>query len=210
MRTLYLGLDPSRYSKKVTHYPIIETVPIQTLDEPTKAAWHFATHILFTSRSAVKHWFALSSIAEQEVFAVGPGTLAALQELNVDATVAPFATQEGMIELLEATDLSKAYLFWPKSASARQVLGDYLKKRKLRFYAFDLYETRTQAPKPLPNLNDFDELVFTSPSTIAAFLQIFGAIPKHKKITCIGPVTEAFYFAESSSFAGLCKGYNGI
>jgi uroporphyrinogen-III synthase len=43
----------------------------------------------------------------------------------------------------------------------------------------------------VPNLAAFDEIVFTSPSTIEAFLAIFGALPRDKILTPVGPVTEA-------------------
>jgi uroporphyrinogen-III synthase len=36
----------------------------------------------------------------------------------------------------------------------------------------------------------FDEIVFTSPSTVAAFKEIFGALPRGKKLVAIGPITE--------------------
>jgi uroporphyrinogen-III synthase len=170
---------------------VIRTVLIERLKVPRT---DFATHFLFTSRSAVKHWFSLSSVKSQvlaQVLAVGPGTAAALQERGIEAIAATQATQEGMVELLKTMDLENAFIFWPRSALARPVIEDFLKKIKVPFYALDLYETKWQRPEPVPNLEDFDEIVFTSPTTVDAFLKIFGAIPKDKKLTPIGPVTEA-------------------
>jgi uroporphyrinogen-III synthase len=53
----------------------------------------------------------------------------------------------------------------------------------------DLYETVAQRVEPVPDLRLFDEIVFTSPSTVDAFFEIFGHIPSGKKIVAIGPVT---------------------
>lgn len=110
--------------------------------------------------------------------------------------LAPTATQEGVIELLQCLDLSSAYLFWPRSALARPVIADYLTRRGVSFHALDLYDTRPQAPLPLPNLDDFDEIVFTSPSTVKAFLTIFGSLlGGAKTLTPTGPITKEALFS---------------
>ena len=53
-----------------------------------------------------------------------------------------------------------------------------------------IYDTRTVQPKVVPDLTKVDEIVFTSPSTVKAFLDVFSEIPQDKKLTTIGPVTE--------------------
>jgi uroporphyrinogen-III synthase len=171
----------------VHHYPVIRTVPIKALDEAAKAAWAKATHVLFTSRSAVKHWSLLASVEGKKGLTIGAATAALLEG---SAKIAPVATQEGVIELLKTIDLQNGLLFWPRSAQARPVLAEYLTKANIPFYALDLYETKWQKPEPVPNLDDFDEIVFTSPTTVNAFLKIFGPLPKDKILTAIGPVTE--------------------
>ncbi|HEX2583390.1 MAG TPA: uroporphyrinogen-III synthase [Chlamydiales bacterium] len=185
MPILYLGLDPSRYPRKVFHYPVIRTVLIERLDVSNV---DFATHFLFTSRSAVKHWCHRFSV-KGEVLAIGAATAAALREQGIEAKVAPSATQEGVIELLETMELTHAYLFWPRSTLARPVIEEYLTRKKVPFCALDLYETKEQKLEPVPDLDDFDEIVFTSPTTVQAFLKIFGTLPANKKLTPIGPVT---------------------
>jgi len=186
MSILYLGLDPSRYPRKVFHYPVIETVFYENLDV-SKAS--LATHFLFTSRSAVHYW--TYSIGAP-VLAIGKATEAALKERGIKPILAPEATQEGMIALLETMEIG--FLFWPRSALARSILEEYLTKRGVPFFALDLYTTRVRKKGELPNLHDFDEIVFTSPSTVDAFIEIFGALPRDKKLTAIGPITEAKLF----------------
>lgn len=185
MRILYLGTDPSRYlhTGELTHYPVIQTTLIKPTTIPD------CTHWLFTSPNAVRHWFSCVDAVTGIYLAVGPSTEAALLKRGIPALVAPEATQEGMIALLASLDLQNAILGWPKSSRARPVLSDYLRNLGLRFIPIDLYETVTQTKEPKPHLSDFDEIVFTSPSTVDAFLEIFGAIPWEKKITPIGPIT---------------------
>jgi len=71
-------------------------------------------------------------------------------------------------------------------------LADFLNSLApaVRFTAIDLYRTVFQRPDPVPSLEEMEEIVFTSPSTVEAFLQIYGQIPKNIKITAIGPVTQ--------------------
>ncbi len=53
-----------------------------------------------------------------------------------------------------------------------------------------IYDTIVQKNQPIPDLEDIDEIVFTSPSTIKAFLDIFSAIPLDKKLVTMGPITQ--------------------
>ena len=53
-----------------------------------------------------------------------------------------------------------------------------------------LYDTISQVIQPKPNLDHVDEIVFTSPSTVKAFIEIFGVLPRGKKCLAIGPITE--------------------
>jgi uroporphyrinogen-III synthase len=148
------------------------------------------THWIFTSPNAVRHWFSFGvSGCFEKSFAVGPSTAAALLQRGIQAKVAPIATQEGLIELLKAVDLERALIGWPRSSKARTVLGDYLSRRGVPFLSIDLYEPVMQRLEPMPDLALFDEIVFTSPSTVEAFLEIFGRIPWEKKIVPLGPVT---------------------
>lgn len=187
MTILYLGLDPSRYVHEGTlvHYPIIRTIPVQELDAAAKQFLSTATHFLFTSRTAVQHWFKLSSICKESL-AIGPATAAALQERGFSPQIAPVATQEGMVQMLH--HLPTARFFWPRSSGARPFLANFLGPR---VQCFDLYKTVAHCTLPLPDLAQFDEIVFTSPSTVEAFIALFGALPRDKKLTPIGPVTRS-------------------
>ncbi len=102
--------------------------------------------------------------------------------------MAPFATQEGVIELIRK--IKDGYFFIPRSKRARSVLTEYLIREKIPHFAFDLYDTHFQRLEPVPNLDEFDEIVFTSPSTVEGFIHIYGSLPKGKKLSAIGPVTK--------------------
>jgi uroporphyrinogen-III synthase len=105
----------------------------------------------------------------------------------LEAIVAPFATQEGVIELLK--QIQGSFVI-PRSKCARTALTDYLRGSGKRYLAIDLYDTVCQKLEPVPHLEDFEEIVFTSPSTVEGFLQIFGALPRNKRLIAIGPITR--------------------
>jgi len=197
MRTLYLGTDPSRYSHEgeLFHYPVIRTVPRKVLDEALLQEALQCTHWLFTSPNGVRHWFSLNcSIAYDITLAIGLATAATLLERGVHARLAPIATQEGVIALLETVDLQGARIGWPRSSQARPILSEYCAAQRIPLVAIDLYEPVAQRLEPVPDLRLFDAVVFTSPSTVDAFLEIFGQIPWDKKIVPIGPVTAEKLF----------------
>jgi uroporphyrinogen-III synthase len=192
MRTLYLGTDPSRYvhTGELVHYPVIRTVARKVLDEALLKEALECNHWLFTSPNGVRHWFSLNLLLTYDItLAIGESTAAALRKRGIQARLATVATQEGMIALLETVDLQGARIGWPRSSQARPVLSEYCRKRKIPLLAIDLYEPVAQRLEPVPDLRLFDAIVFTSPSTVDAFLAIFGQIPRDKKIISIGPIT---------------------
>jgi len=194
-KVLYLGTDPSSYLhiEGLVHYPIIKTVPLpipaHILDDMDDY-----THVLFTSKNAVAIFlqtFKNPDLKKKKLIAIGKSTAAKLaQERYAPDFVAPEESQEGVIDLLRPQDLSEAYILYPRSSLARKKLENFLIEQGVRHQICDLYETVFQKPEPVPDLNGFSEIIFTSPSTVKSFRALFGAIPSGKKLTCIGPITE--------------------
>lgn len=209
MRTvLYLGTDPTQFAAKgqfdghLIHYPVIEIVPRNPESAELKRAYDDLgeyTHLIFTSKNAVQIFFdhlkqlqiCKSVIKNKTIIAIGAITAAYLkaQEGPV-AHIAEEETQEGLITLLNRLDMEEAYVFFPRSALSRPVLVQYFQKREIRFQACDLYDTKTSKRSSIPDINQVDEIVFTSPSTVRGFIEIFGPLPKKKKLLAIGPITE--------------------
>jgi uroporphyrinogen-III synthase len=141
--------------------------------------------MICTSQTTVEYW---PGPWDKEVIAIGEATASLLKKKGLKPLIAPFATQEGVIELISQL---KGHFFLPHSKLARPALKDYFKAHHIPFFALELYTTKFQCPEPIPKLNEFDEIVFTSPSTVEGFLRIYKELPKDKKLTAIGPVTKA-------------------
>lgn len=180
MKILNLGLRPK---EGTFHYPVIRTEFCKDLGQALEL-WPKFTHVIFTSQTTVEYW---PGPWDKHAIAIGEATACGLKKRGVEPLIAPFATQEGVIELIRGI---KGYFFIPRSRLARSALTDFLEKNQIPFYALDLYDTHFQKLEPVPNLNQFDEIIFTSPSTVKGFLRIYGKLPKGKKLTAIGPITE--------------------
>lgn len=201
---LYLGLDPSRYphTKPLWHYPLIRTEKIVSSEiENARALWFQFTHVIFTSRTAVQYWFEEISSCDKEVIAVGRATALALREKGVIAKVAQEETQEGVIALLQ--DIQKAHIFWPRSKLARPLLEQYLQKRGFSYRALDLYTTVFQPQERIIDWSLIEEIVFTSPSTVESFWQIYGGVPEGVSCKALGKITEGVFLSKMGKNASI-------
>lgn len=203
-KILYLGLDPpsSNQNEQIIHYPIIKIIPEDPKNDIICQSYKelpFYTHLIFTSKSAVEIFFKylplfcfdISVLRNKELIAIGAKTAKKLEEYGTKpANIASEETLEGIIKLIEDMPLQKPYFFWPHSALSRDVLTAFFEKSGIKFKECKLYNTILNIPSTKPDLSSIDEIFFTSPSTVEAFLQIFGEIPADKIIRAIGPVTK--------------------
>lgn len=205
-KILYLGLDVSSYQTKgcVTHFPVIEIIPIQSTHPSIKeslTSFSSYTHLLITSKSSTKilsdylplFGYGLNDWQAKKTIAIGRGTAKDLQNKGIEPfLVAQEESSEGLIKELSAVELKNSSFFWPHSAQSRPLISHFFHSQSAKLKECILYHTKTLQHKNLPDLNHFDEIVFTSPSTVKAFLEIFGSFPTNKKLTPIGPITAAF------------------
>lgn len=187
---LHLGLDPSTCPSqgRIYHYPVIRTLPLLEGQERLQLVWSVSTHVLFTSKSAVKYLSPSLSFKEKTVIAIGEGTAAVLRRCGAEPLVAKTATQEGIVELFEEMDLSQATLVWPRSSLSRNAIEKRLQEKRVNAHIIDLYQTVPHCPGHPPALDEIDEVVFMSPSCVEGFDRIYGSV-EWKKRTAQGPVT---------------------
>ncbi len=206
-RILYLGLNPSHYQAQTTHevvhWPIIQIKP-RLLTEPalqrTLLAFPNYSHVIVTSKSTVmilqeylpRLGISLQIWSTKITLAVGQVTAKYLKECGIHAIIPLEETAEGVIHELQQLPLTQAYIFWPHSSQARPVIKDFLDHQGICHQTCILYDSLPHLPGERPALDTFDEIVFTSPSTIAAFLEIFGQFPPHLHFTSIGPITARY------------------
>lgn len=209
-RILYLGLDPTHYPENgvITHWPIIKIVPRDICDpmiQKILCLFDHYTHVLITSKSTVEILsnyllqlgISLNTWRKKITLAVGEVTADHLNAIGITpAAIASEETAEGLIAGFKKMTMDDAgrflkgmHVFWPHSSQSRPILRVFLAENCIRHTTCDLYDPRINIPGNLPDLESFEEIVFTSPSTVDAFLEIFGAFPMHAKLIPIGPVT---------------------
>jgi uroporphyrinogen-III synthase len=202
---LYLGLDPTNYhtDKPLIHCPLIQILP-RNPDEPDiKKAFKtisMYTHLLITSKSALKIFIdylplfghSLTSLADKQFIAVGQVTSEYIQRYGFKVSEIPTnECSEGLISEVLPNLPKTTHLFWPHSAQSRSLLNDFLMTQPYRHQECHLYDTLAKEPYFDINMHHIDEIIFTSPSTVDAYIHFFGILPRYKILTAIGPVTRA-------------------
>ncbi len=202
--SLYLGLNPKNYSTKnhLIHFPIIKTIPRNFNEEEIALAFRDLkeyTHLIFTSQVTVSLFFECMAyygwnrkqIEGKEILVVGKQTAKAVESHGFQVSaIAVDERQEGIIELLALKNLKEAYVFYPSSSLRRPDLAYFLMLLHVRHQCCFLYDTQMKIPKEKANLSNIDEIIFTSPSTVDAFLNLFKTFPKNKKIIAFGLITQ--------------------
>jgi len=197
-RTLYTGLEVPHglESHRVFHCPLIQIEP-RTKDQVWDSLKDLETytHLIFTSKTTARifgNYADMREIGAQCVIAVGRSTAKYLRDLGIEVdVVAKEETAEGIVAELKKMKLKEAHLFWPHSALSRSVITDFLRDNHIRFKECEFYDTHLRIPEDPPELGELDEIIFTSPSTVDAFLQCYGELPTDLVLTPIGPVTAA-------------------
>ncbi|MEI8366392.1 MAG: uroporphyrinogen-III synthase [Parachlamydiaceae bacterium] len=216
-RVLYLGLDLPE--QQMDHCPLIQIVPRPKSDPNIINAFtkfQAFTHLIFTSKSSVSivveyapHFgIDLEQIRHKCILAVGTQTAAKLASFGIAATItAANETGEGIIDELSKLDLNlkTASVFWPHSSLSRPLISEWLTTRHIPFVSPIFYDTVPRIPTPLPDLALYDELIFTSPSVVDAFVSIYKILPKDKILTSIGPITQKHISSLQDGKSGMIR-----
>lgn len=177
---LYLGL---RAKEGCLHYPIIQVVPRSfAIQGPY-------THIIFTSQTAVDLFFQQEKGNNALFIAVGAQTKKRIEAHGCQVALTPEEeTAEGLIVRLAEMEWRSARVLWPHSALSRPLLEQFFIEREIPIDSPILYDVQPHFPGPLPD--HIEEIIFTSPSTVHAYIHFFGSLPHDKKLTPIGEVTK--------------------
>jgi uroporphyrinogen III methyltransferase/synthase len=201
-KILFTGLSQERFFIKGTyfHLPLIKIGPLDDyrefdnyLKDIKKFDW-----IVFASRYGVEYFFkrlkAINSdsrlLANIKIGAIGTSTKRHLLDFGILADLVPKKeSSEGLVSEFKKIDIKNKKIFLPRSNISDKGLEKELEKLGANVRTSFAY--RNVMPKDLPDLdlNFFDEIMFTSPSTVRNFKKRYKKIPKHIKVKCIGEVT---------------------
>ena len=201
-RILFTGLSKERFFERGSyfHLPLIKIEPMKDYEEFDNYLRNIKEFdwIVFASRYGVEYFLKrlknigldLRILANIRIAAIGNSTKSRLLDSAIVADLVPKEeSSEGLIEEFKKIDVKDKKIFLPRSDISDKGLSNAL--GELGAMVTTSFAYRNVIPKGLPDLdlNFFDEIVFTSPSTVRNFKKRYKKIPKNVKIRCIGNVT---------------------
>lgn len=199
---LFTGLSAERFFMNGTyfHLPLIRIDPLEDykeFDAYLRRVRQF-DWIVFASRYGVEYFFkrlkkigydsrALNGI---KIAAIGNSTKAKLLDFGISADLVPKEeSSKGLVKEFKKIDLKGKRIFMPRSDISDKGLGKGFEKLGAKVTTSFAY--RNVMPEGLPDidLGKFDEIMFTSPSTVRNFKKRYGRLAKNIKVRCIGDVT---------------------
>ncbi len=201
-RVLFTGLSNKRYFTKGTyfHLPLVKIEPMKSYEEFDNYLNKIKEFdwIVFASRYGVEYFFkrlkliGLDSrvLNNIQIAAIGNSTMKCLLDFGVLADLVPKKeSSAGLIEAFKKLNLEGKKIFLPRSDISDKSLSKEFARLGARVTTGFAY--RNVMPKDLPelDLNFFNEIIFTSPSTVRNFKKRYKNVPENVKIKCIGNVT---------------------
>lgn len=192
--------------------PVMRLEPLLTSEQFRELGEGIASRkwddVVFTSANAVRlvlRRFEGSAQAAR-VFAIGPGTAAAAEELGWSVESLPESfVAESLAERLLSERMAGRRLLLPRAAGARAVLPDALQRAGAEVEVVALYQMRPEkrSQEQLAGVlsePSLDCVTFASTSAVVCFQELAEgrAIPVGVLVACIGPIT-----AEAARLAGM-------
>ncbi len=200
---LYTGasIDEVKLRGHLVHTPLI-SIEASALEESAKTVLENLSsyqRIIFTNRYAVDHFFA--KLCEQgmdvrnlhgiRIDSIGKTTSKALRAIGL--VVPPLSEKEsveGMLDIYIKEQISGENIIIPCSNQSSKVLQKGLCALGNKVESLQVYAVVKNKAIIKQNLTLFQGLVFSSPATVDAFLDIYGEIPTHLQIKCVGALTK--------------------
>ena len=199
---LLLGNHPQRYAHlgTIVHRQIIQCVESdnteqtnQTLQNAGKYDW-----IVFTSGNGIKFFFkklyALgldARIFSNTKFAViGQASGDRLLGFGIKADIcSAVESSEGLLEEFSNIEVAGLSILLPQAEVSSEKLPEGLSKNDAQVDKLNVYKTIETEIEDI-DLDYINQILFTSGSTIRAFVKKFGAVPKHIQALCLGIPTQ--------------------
>jgi uroporphyrinogen III methyltransferase/synthase len=192
-QTLYTGcVNPN---PEYIHLPLIRIAPVEDTSELTRCAENIKKYdfLLFTSRYGVEHWFRTvppKSLGRISVVSIGETTSEALKACGIRRfTQVEKDDSYGVIDWF-AHRRKKGAVLIPRSNLALPIIPEGLEALGFKVTCVTAYlNLPPESPKRIP-LQHIKQVVFTSPSTIDRFVELYGDLPENITYQTRGQVTQ--------------------
>ena len=202
-RILFTGISKERFFQGgfVYHLPLIKIVPLEDYREFDEQLLDIADYdwILLASRYGVEYFFKrlnkigldARSFKEAKIAAIGDSTRNRLLDFGIVADLVPKEESSlGLIKEFKKIDIRHKRIFMPRSDISDKGLESALEKLGAQVASGFAYKNIMPQDLPDLDLDNFDEIIFTSPSGVRNFIKRYKKLPKQVKVSCIGEVTK--------------------
>ncbi|MCD6460328.1 uroporphyrinogen-III C-methyltransferase [bacterium] len=201
-KILYTGLSEERFflDGLFFHVPMIQIKPLDNYQRFDSCLTCIEKYdwIVFTSRYGVDYFFKrFNSLGFDsrrlkgiKIAVIGNSTKNKLNKFGLNPDLIPAQeTSAGLLAEFSKINVKNRRIFIPRSDLSSKGIPDGL--RKIGAAVTDSIAYKNVIPNDLPDINFdfFDEIFFTSPSTVRNFITQYANPPKHLDIKCIGSAT---------------------
>ena len=202
-KILFLGTHPEKYRHlgHIVHRQIIDCLPLDDYTEQRSILKNISTFdwIVFTSVNGVKYFFQqlnaidkdTRALASIKFAAIGKTTAQKLNEFGIIADLIPAnESSAGLLEEFAKLDMKNKKVLLPQSQIASDKLSNGLLNIAASTQPITIYNTVELDPGQI-DFDYIDQIIFTSSSTVRAFVKNFSLVPPNIKAYCLGPPTSA-------------------
>lgn len=200
-RILLPGTHPEKYQHlgTIIHRPFIKLVGIEDYTEADKVLANLDPYdwIVFTSTNGVKFFFErLNSVGldsralhSNKVAAIGSTTAEMLKGCGVLVDMQPkLESSVGLLGEFDKVGIEGKKILLVKPEVGSPVLYDRMTAAGADVEIVVVYKNIEIEPEPT-DFNYIDQILFTSASTVRAFIKRFKTVPPGPKVYCLGQPT---------------------
>jgi uroporphyrinogen III methyltransferase/synthase len=198
-RILLPGTHPDKYRHLgiIIHRPLIKSVPLDDYTQADKVLKRLNTFdwIVFTSTNGVEFFFQrlnavgldTRSIGTVKVAAIGQTTAEKLKTFGVLVDMQPnLESSTGLLDEFKKVSVKGKRILLVRPKVGSSMLLDGLTDAAIE--AVVVYRNIDIEPEET-DFDFIDQILFTSGSTIRAFLKLYGSVPDGVKVYCLGQPT---------------------
>jgi len=202
-KVLVLGTHPEKYSHlgTIVYRPIVDCVALEDYSQLNEVLQRLDTFdwLVFTSANGVRFFFDrlhssgadARSLSQMKVAVIGKTTAQQLLGFGIVADIVPDTeSSTGLLEKFGAIDMKNKNVLLPQAKVASKELSEGLIELGAKVDVVSVYQTIEKEPEDV-DFEHIDKILFTSGSTVRAFVKKFGKVPPHTKACCLGLPTQA-------------------
>jgi uroporphyrinogen III methyltransferase/synthase len=200
-RVLLTGTSTHAHYSHAHHTPLIKIEKIadnKDLENAIQAINSF-DWIIFTSRYGVYYFFEawnkihsdMQDLAKIRMASVGKTTTSELNKYQITPDLEPeIESAKGLIAHFQKENLTGKRILLPRSNKGLKALSEALAKLGNQVTDIPVYRNTINEKAEKVDLSLFQKIIFSSPSGVEAFTQLYGEIPSGIQLIAKGETTE--------------------